>query len=102
MNIKLIVGLENAKNQKNYPKIFKNNEKWLFLQLFFTYFKFCFHFYFLTYQIYCLHAKTGCFLKKICHVDLKKKILRFISQNIDMLWHLSNKSGTLDIIHENN
>ena len=33
---------------------------------------------------------------------LKKKILRFISQNIDMLWHLSNKSGTLDIIHENN
>ena len=32
---------------------------------------------------------------------LKKKILRFISQNIDILWHLSNKSGTLDIIHEN-
>ena len=28
-----------------------------------SYFNVCFHFYFFTYQIYCLHAKTGCFLK---------------------------------------
>ena len=32
---------------------------------------------------------------------LKENILRFFSQNIDILWHLINESGTLDIIHEN-
>ena len=32
---------------------------------------------------------------------LKKNILRFFSQNIDILWHLSNTSGTLDIVHAN-
>ena len=31
LNIKLIVGLKNAKNSKNYSKTNKNNEKWLFL-----------------------------------------------------------------------
>ena len=38
----------------------------------------------------------------LTYLTLKKKnILRFFSQNIDILWHLINESGTLDIIHEN-
>ena len=58
-----------AKITRKFSKIMK---KCFFYNFLLQILIFFFHFYFLTYQIYCLHAKTGCFLKKICHVDLKK------------------------------
>ena len=48
LNITLFVGL---KNSKNYPKMFKNNLKWLFLPLFITYFDILFHLIFLFIRI---------------------------------------------------